>query len=73
MKLFTVGPVEMSEAVKACGGSPIPYFRTPEFSDVMKHIETNFKMLAKAPENMPGWLCLPHREPVQWKRLFQIF
>lgn len=51
MKLFTVGPVEMSEAVKACGGSPIPYFRTPEFSDVMKHIETNFKMLAKAPEN----------------------
>ena len=51
MKLFTVGPVEMEENVKACGGIQIPYFRTPEFSDMMRNIEYNFKSLANAPEN----------------------
>lgn len=32
---FTVGPVMCSEDVRAVGGEPVPYFRTPEFSNVM--------------------------------------
>ena len=32
---FTVGPVMCSEAVCAVGGEQVPYFRTPEFSELM--------------------------------------
>lgn len=32
---FTVGPVMSSEAVRAVGAEQVPYFRTPEFSEVM--------------------------------------
>lgn len=35
MKLFTVGPVEMSKEIKAVGGQQVPYFRTQEFSKLM--------------------------------------
>ncbi len=51
MKLFTVGPVQMDEAIKAYGSEQIPYFRTEEFSAVMKEIEENFKILTKAPKD----------------------
>lgn len=51
MRLFTVGPVEMDEAIKEYGGAQIPYFRTEDFSNVMKNIEGNFKMLTGAPED----------------------
>lgn len=51
MKLFTVGPVEMDDVIKNCGKEQIPYFRTDEFSSVMKKIEANFKYLVKAPED----------------------
>lgn len=40
MNLFTVGPVNMTEEIRAIGGEPIPYFRTPEFSAMMIEIET---------------------------------
>ena len=32
---FTVGPVMSSEKVCEIGGEQVPYFRTPEFSDIM--------------------------------------
>ena len=35
MKLFTVGPVEMDDEIKAIGGEQVPYFRTQEFSNLM--------------------------------------
>ena len=35
MKLFTVGPVEMNEEIKAVGGQQVPYFRTEDFSKLM--------------------------------------
>lgn len=50
MKLFTVGPVEMAEDIKAWGGKAIPYFRTGEFSQIMKNVEINFKKLINASE-----------------------
>ena len=32
---FTVGPVQSDEAVCAMGCEQVPYFRTPEFSELM--------------------------------------
>ncbi|QRG87263.1 alanine--glyoxylate aminotransferase family protein [Bulleidia sp. zg-1006] len=40
---FTVGPVQSSEAVRAIGAQNIPYFRTPEFSEVMLENEALIK------------------------------
>lgn len=48
---FTVGPVQMDEETRNIGKEQIPYFRTPEFSELMKE---NEKLLCKffdAPEN----------------------
>ena len=48
---FTVGPVQMGEETLSLGNSQIPYFRTEEFSALMKE---NEKLLCKffdAPEN----------------------
>ena len=36
---LTVGPVRSDEAVRRIGGEQVPYFRTPEFSRVMKDNE----------------------------------
>ena len=47
---FTVGPVMCSEEVCAVGGEQIPYFRTPEFSELMKENERLFLKYAHAPE-----------------------
>ena len=47
---FTVGPVMCSDAVRAVGGEQVPYFRTPEFSDVMIENESLILKFAKAPE-----------------------
>lgn len=46
---FTVGPVQSFENVMEIGGMQIPYFRTPEFSAVMKENEALLKELAKTP------------------------
>ena len=48
---FTVGPVQMSEAVCKTGAEQIPYFRTLEFSDVMMENERLIKKFSYAEEN----------------------
>ena len=45
---FTVGPVMSSEGVRAIGSEQVPYFRTPEFSQVMFENEALIKKFAKA-------------------------
>ncbi len=50
MKLFTVGPVEMYPETLRIEGTQLPYFRTPEFSRIMKEIETWFLRSIHAPE-----------------------
>lgn len=35
MKLFTVGPTQMRKEIMEVGGQLVPYFRTPEFSEIM--------------------------------------
>ena len=46
---LTVGPVRSDEAVRRIGGEQVPYFRTPEFSRVMKDNERLFLELLDAP------------------------
>lgn len=47
---FTVGPVMCSDEVRAVGGEQVPYFRTPEFSAIMKENEAFMLKFAKAPK-----------------------
>ena len=47
---FTVGPVMASDAVCQKGAEQVPYFRTPEFSEVMKENERLMLEFAKAPK-----------------------
>lgn len=47
---FTVGPVMCSGEVCAVGGEQVPYFRTPEFSNVMLENERLMLKFAKASE-----------------------
>ena len=49
---FTVGPVMSSEAVRAIGSEQVPYFRTPEFSEVMFQNERLMLQFTHAPK---GW------------------
>ena len=37
---FTVGPVQMDEETRMLGKNQIPYFRTSEFSKIMKENES---------------------------------
>lgn len=48
---FTVGPVMCGEEVCAVGGEQVPYFRTPEFSDLMYENEKLMLKFAKAPDD----------------------
>lgn len=50
MKLFTVGPVEMFPDTLEMSAKQLPYFRTPEFSEVMLENERLFKESICAPE-----------------------
>lgn len=45
---FTVGPVQSSEGICAIGAEQVPYFRTEEFSLIMKENEELIKKFAKA-------------------------
>lgn len=47
MRLFTVGPVQMFDDIvnKYRGGSQVPYFRTPEFSQLMLDTDRLIKKL----------------------------
>lgn len=47
---FTVGPVMASDSVRHIGAEQVPYFRTAEFSAVMKENERLMTTFAKAPE-----------------------
>ena len=45
---FTVGPVQSDERICALGANQVPYFRTPEFSQVMLENERLFLKFAVA-------------------------
>ena len=47
---FTVGPVQSEEAVREIGYEQVPYFRTEEFSKIMKENEELMLEFAKAEE-----------------------
>ena len=47
---FTIGPVMSSAEVCAVGGEQVPYFRTPEFSELMFENERLMLKFSKAPE-----------------------
>lgn len=47
---FTVGPVQSNESVRKIGAQQVPYFRTPEFSNVMLENERLMKKFADAPQ-----------------------
>nr|MBP3283681.1 alanine--glyoxylate aminotransferase family protein [Treponema sp.] len=48
---FTVGPVQMDKETRELGQNQIPYFRTPEFSTIMKENEKLLCSFFDAPEN----------------------
>lgn len=47
---FTVGPVMCSDEVRAVGGEQVPYFRTAEFSELMRENEKLMLKFSKAQE-----------------------
>lgn len=47
---FTVGPVQSSDVVRKIGAEQVPYFRTPEFSEVMLENEKLMKEFSGAEE-----------------------
>lgn len=48
---FTVGPVQSTDEVREIGSKNVPYFRTEEFSSVMKENEKLMLEFCKAPAN----------------------
>ena len=50
MKLFTVGPVEMFQETLTESSLQLPYFRTPEFSNIILHSEQMLLELSQAPK-----------------------
>lgn len=48
---FTIGPVMSSDKVRNIGAEQVPYFRTPEFSEIMFENEKLVKEFAKAEDN----------------------
>ena len=48
---FTIGPVQMDEETRKIGVEQIPYFRTPEFSAIMKENESLLCKFFDAPED----------------------
>lgn len=47
---FTIGPVQMDVETRKMGVEQIPYFRTPEFSAIMKQNEQLLCKFFDAPE-----------------------
>ena len=47
---FTVGPVQSDETIRNIGAEQVPYFRTPEFSQVMLENERLMLKFSKAPK-----------------------
>ena len=48
---FAVGPVPSTDEIRALGAQNVPYFRTPEFSEVMLENERLLCQMAKAPKD----------------------
>lgn len=48
---FAVGPVQMEEEIRTVGAQEIPYFRTSEFSQLMKENEALMKKFVKAEQD----------------------
>lgn len=48
---FTVGPVQSGPEVLELGAQQVPYFRTPEFSEIMLENEALMLKFSKAPQN----------------------
>ncbi len=48
---FTIGPVQSCEKVLEIGSQQVPYFRTDEFSSIMKENEFYIRKFAKAQED----------------------
>lgn len=48
---FSVGPVQMNETTRDLGRNQIPYFRTREFSKIMKENEKLLCNFFDAPDN----------------------
>lgn len=48
---FTVGPVQSEDSVRAIGAEQVPYFRTAEFSEIMKENEKLMLEFTHAGEN----------------------
>lgn len=48
---FTVGPVQMFERTLAISSQQVPYFRTAEFSEIMKYNERQLLELFDAPDD----------------------
>ena len=51
MKLFTVGPAQMYPHTLKVRGRMVPYFRTPEFSELMLENAELMKKLVDAEES----------------------
>lgn len=48
---FTVGPVQSDETIRSIGYEQVPYFRTPEFSNIMFENESLMLKFTNAPQN----------------------
>ena len=48
---FTVGPVMSDEIIREIGAEQVPYFRTPEFSNIMLENEALMKEFTYAPSD----------------------
>lgn len=48
---FTVGPVMSDDDILSIGSEQVPYFRTPEFSNLMLENERLIKKFSKASED----------------------
>ena len=48
---FTVGPVQMNEEIRKIGEEQVPYFRTSEFSEMMKENENLMRKFTGADED----------------------
>ncbi len=48
---FTVGPVQSDENIRSIGYEQVPYFRTPEFSNIMFENENLMLKFTNAPQN----------------------
>ena len=48
---FTVGPVQSDPEVLELGAQQVPYFRTPEFSEIMLENEALMLKFSRAPQN----------------------